>query len=306
MTTNALPRMTDARRRALAEAGITSHESLLEWCAERLAGEVNQRNERTRTKPEHARAWMRTSAAALSDDQPERLDPHVDDNWDDDAVFSVHYQFRDETEAGSTEDGLERSLLVVNHYGRDIEWQRWPGWDVTHLMAWLRPSDPSSVQRSPGSDERSHAPEEGTDPRSIAGAPTARDADSERTYQHQPDRPVERASRTSVSIAAITDGGRIPIDGESLGRPIAISRRAAVEIDLGDETCEDVHGTMWLVDVTGAAAAFPMSGRSRIRSTELDLAPGYYEGHVLLTVGSSHTALPPLDLRTILIKETTP
>lgn len=219
-----LPRLSPGRRAALAELDIRDRDGLLAWVARQLADAVNQRKERTRTRPADARRWIVAAVgddARTDDDAVEHLDPSTQDGWDADATFITYFQHRDGAE------GARRRVLVCHHDSDDDEQAIWPGTDCSQVGAWMRDrvtaahdaqpvDDPAARPGGPVSDRPSGAPPSG------GAADTAGDAD-DRPERSVPEDAVTPRSQTMDDRTAAGSGPAArrdrSIDGRDNGAP---------------------------------------------------------------------------------------
>ena len=260
------PHMTDARSAAVAALGVATPEELRWWCAEQVAAAVNEQNERTRTKPEHAAAWLGWE----TDDGPERIDPAVDDEWEDEAVYSVHFQVRDI--GGRT----ERATLGLSHHELDNRRRRWDGWQADLFAEWL------------------FTELEITTP---VPASTASETESEAAAVS-----LQRCAPKVAQVAAVLGAQRTPLSGPRAGYQRFVPG-SVIEVDLVDAPESDVEGVALFTGDNGDRSRITLTPEgTTLRSRPVHLGAGFHEGRILVSAGG---AAITQRLNPILIQEET-
>lgn len=286
-----LPKLTDKRRAALAELGVTSAESLLHLAATDIADAVNGKNDRTRTTAEVVERWLLRAAEVVVGEGPERLDPAMLAGWELYATFGVYFQRREAADSTSLEH-----RVVVNHVESDAE-RFLVGTDcsgVGELMQALLDQEDEPPPASPTGGreaaDRGLLPSAAT--RSDSPPQEATDVTNDATGDIDPGNvdPDGVDTVEIVAVRAMVGGRELDLTSRPPGRCPQVPTDWELEVELAGPS-GDVSAELLLNRVdSGATTAVTAVGHSPVlRSASVHTGAGYH--HALLSLRAADTRL---------------
>ena len=250
-----LPHMTAARAAALEDLGVTTPEELVAWVTEQLAEALKSKNERIRTRPEHARHWLEVATGAA-------LTPLMDaeDDWETYGEYSVMFQERiDDTDRN-------RRVLCISHHRPDHnDIMTWPELDTAAMAEWMLELLPRLA-------------DDGTPGEDATGEFVRGDGD-----------PTSSDTLFPAAIRATTADLVIDLMAEEWEpRPI-VPPGWRLEVTLPDTPLRPIHAALSLTSVEGERNQVRATGEGHVLASEpTHLPTGYHETRLDLRDADDH------------------